>query len=112
MVCLDTVGAVRLGDDARLPMIDINASMERACGSQEAGCRTRGVEFAPDSPLEEAGFEPLVPSDARFRGRILSVHPRQRRSRHERESKHEGALRLGGTEGSNLPSSSGESLQT
>jgi hypothetical protein len=25
-VCLDTVGAVRLGDDARLPMIDINAS--------------------------------------------------------------------------------------
>ena len=39
--------------DARLPMIDINASMERARGSQEAGCRSRGVEFAPDSPLEE-----------------------------------------------------------
>jgi hypothetical protein len=67
------------------------------------------VRFVPDSPVEEAGFEPLVPSDARFRGRILSVHPRQRRSRHERESKHEGALRLGGTEGSNLPSSSVES---
>ena len=29
----------------------------RTRGSQEAGCRSRGVEFAPDSPLEEAGFE-------------------------------------------------------
>jgi hypothetical protein len=35
-------------------MIDINASMERARGSQEAGCRSSGVEFAPDSPLEGA----------------------------------------------------------
>ena len=42
-------------------MIDINASMERARGSQEAGCRTSGVEFAPDSPLEGDGFELSVP---------------------------------------------------
>jgi hypothetical protein len=40
-----------------------NASMERARGSQEAGCRTRGVEFAPDSPLEGDGFEPSVPRE-------------------------------------------------
>jgi len=42
-------------------MIDINASMEGARGSQEAGCRSRGVEFAPDSPLEGSGFELPVP---------------------------------------------------
>ena len=28
---------------------------------REAGCRSREVEFAPDSPLEEAGFELSVP---------------------------------------------------
>jgi len=41
-------------------MIDINASMEGARGSQEAGCRSRGVEFAPDSPLEVAVTSELV----------------------------------------------------
>ena len=30
-------------------------------GLQEAGRRSRGVEFAPDSPLEGNGFEPSVP---------------------------------------------------
>src|ERR1700726_2713794 len=30
-------------------------------GLSEAGCRSRGVEFAPDSPLEGDGFEPSVP---------------------------------------------------
>jgi hypothetical protein len=48
-------------------MIDINASMERARGSQEAGCRSRGVEFAPDSPLEGTGFEPSVPREKKSR---------------------------------------------
>ena len=36
----------------------------RRCGRvarRSAGCRSRGVEFAPDSPLEEVGFEPSVP---------------------------------------------------
>jgi len=46
-------------------MIDINASMERARGSQEAGCRSLGVEFAPDAPLEGDGFELSVPRQRR-----------------------------------------------
>jgi hypothetical protein len=33
---------------------DQTVSAVRTRGSQEAGCRSRGVEFAPDSPLEEA----------------------------------------------------------
>jgi hypothetical protein len=37
----------------------------RARGSQEAGCRSRGVEFAPASPLEAARFEPSVPPYAK-----------------------------------------------
>src|SRR6202040_3595591 len=36
-------------------------SAVRTRGSQEAGRRSRGVEFAPDSPLEGGGFEPSVP---------------------------------------------------
>ncbi len=36
-------------------------SAVRTRGSQEAGRRSRGVEFAPDAPLEQAGFEPSVP---------------------------------------------------
>ena len=31
------------------------------CPAGETGCRSRGVEFAPDSPLEGDGFEPSVP---------------------------------------------------
>jgi hypothetical protein len=41
--------------------VPIRLPAVRARGSQEAGCRSRGVEFAPDSPLEERGFELLVP---------------------------------------------------
>jgi hypothetical protein len=41
--------------------VPIRLSAMRARGSQEAGRRSRGVEFAPDSPLEEGGFEPSVP---------------------------------------------------
>jgi hypothetical protein len=37
-------------------------------GSQEAGRRSRGVEFAPDSPLEGGGFELSVPRQ-RLHGR-------------------------------------------
>jgi hypothetical protein len=33
--------------------VPIRLSAVRTRGSQEAGCRSRGVEFAPDSPLEE-----------------------------------------------------------
>jgi MFS transporter, ACS family, tartrate transporter len=36
-------------------------SAVRARGSREAGRRSRGVKFAPDSPLEESGFELPVP---------------------------------------------------
>jgi Fe-S-cluster containining protein len=36
-------------------------SAVRTHGSQEAGRRSRGVEFAPDSPLEGDGFELSVP---------------------------------------------------
>jgi hypothetical protein len=50
-----------------------------------------------------------APAPQRFRARIMSVHPRQRRSRHERERQHEGAGRLRGTDGSNPASSSYES---
>jgi hypothetical protein len=41
--------------------VPIRLSAMRARGSQEAGRRSRGVEFAPDSPLEGDGFEPSVP---------------------------------------------------
>jgi DNA-binding NarL/FixJ family response regulator len=41
--------------------VPIRLSAVRTRGSQEAGCRSRGVEFAPDSPLEGDGFEPSVP---------------------------------------------------
>jgi len=41
--------------------VPIRLSAVRARGSQEAGRRSRGVEFAPDSPLEGDGFELLVP---------------------------------------------------
>ena len=41
--------------------VPIRLSAVRTRGSQEAGCRSRGVEFAPDSPLEGDGFELLVP---------------------------------------------------
>jgi hypothetical protein len=41
--------------------VPIRLSAVPARGSQEAGRRSRGVEFAPDSPLEGAGFEPSVP---------------------------------------------------
>ena len=33
--------------------------------AKEAGCRSRGVEFAPDSPLEGNGFELSVPRQRR-----------------------------------------------
>jgi hypothetical protein len=36
-------------------------SAVRTRGSQKAGHRSRGVEFAPDSSLERDGFEPSVP---------------------------------------------------
>jgi hypothetical protein len=56
----------------------IRLSAVRARGSQEAGRRSRGVEFAPDSPLERHGFEPLVPRKReRFRDcRRLAFHAR------------------------------------
>ena len=41
--------------------VPIRLSAVRARGSQEAGRQSRGVEFASDSPLEGAGFEPSVP---------------------------------------------------
>jgi len=41
--------------------VPIRLSAVPARGSQEAGRRSRGVEFAPDSPLEGDGFEPSVP---------------------------------------------------
>jgi hypothetical protein len=41
----------------------------------EAGCRSRGVEFAPDSPLEEDGFEPSVPLVSR--GAIRREFPKR-----------------------------------
>ena len=34
-------------------------------GSQEAGCRSRGVEFAPDSPLEGAVTSELETASSR-----------------------------------------------
>jgi hypothetical protein len=50
------------------------------------------------------------PGEASFRGRIVSVHPRQRKSRRERERRHEDTGRLRGTDGSNPAPSSGESI--
>ena len=49
--------------------VPIRLSAVRARGSQEAGRRSRGVEFAPDSPLEGDGFELSVPlaKERRFR---------------------------------------------
>jgi hypothetical protein len=57
-------------------------SAVRTGGSQEAGRRSRGVEFAPDSPLEGDGFEPSVPrqKDNAFRD---SSFPNMR-TRHRR----------------------------
>src|SRR5260370_22392788 len=43
--------------------VPIRLSAVRTRGSQEAGCRSRGVEFAPDSPPEGTGFEPSVPPE-------------------------------------------------
>ena len=49
--------------DLRVPVAagTLLRDCQRGVRPQEAGCRSRGVEFAPDSPLEEAGFEPSVP---------------------------------------------------
>ena len=47
--------------------VPIRLSAVRTRGSQEAGCRSRGVEFAPDSPLEGGGFELSVPGDGQSR---------------------------------------------
>jgi hypothetical protein len=51
--------------------VPIRLSAVRTRGSQEAGCRSRGVEFAPDSPLEEAGFELSVPPERKAFPRAL-----------------------------------------
>jgi hypothetical protein len=42
------------------------------CLRQEAGCRSRGVKFAPDSPVEGKGFEPSVP---RRRPTVVDITP-------------------------------------
>jgi len=43
--------------------VPIRLSAVRTRGSQEVGCRSRGVEFAPDSPLEErVSSEPVSES--------------------------------------------------
>jgi hypothetical protein len=60
-------GSARLPESASLRRVivlrvPIRLSAVRARGSQEAGRQSRGVEFAPDSPLEEGGFEPSVPA--------------------------------------------------
>src|SRR5438270_12993419 len=39
-----------------------NASVGRAIGGQSMRCAPK-IRFAADSPLEETGFEPLVPSE-------------------------------------------------
>ena len=41
--------------------VPIRLSAVRTRGSQEVGCRSRGVEFAPDSSLEGSRFELPVP---------------------------------------------------
>jgi AMP-binding enzyme len=49
--------------DLRVPVAagTLLRDCQRGVRPQEAGCRSRGVEFAPDSPLEGSGFEPSVP---------------------------------------------------
>ena len=51
-------------------------SAVRTRGSQEAGRRSRGVEFAPDSPLEQRGFELPVPRAVEERCRNDKVRSR------------------------------------
>jgi hypothetical protein len=99
------------------------------------------TEFAPDSPLEESGFQPLVPLNlrrrrfsehlsglpglhsARSRTRAeryvshqpferLLVDAAQRRHRYLLANPHRSRLGVSGTSGSNPLSSSGESART
>jgi hypothetical protein len=73
------------------------------------------IRFAPDSPLEGAGFEPSVPRDTtKFRGRLMSLlldSPHAEKSARTRTdtTRMRGASR--GTDGSNPAPSSGESCK-
>ena len=61
---------------------------DRQLGRKALLLKNGRVEFAPDSPLEGAGFEPSVPA------KLSSVHPRARRDpRRHREARHADRLR-------------------
>src|ERR1700730_5477318 len=68
----------------------------------KAGRRSRGVEFAPDSPLEGDGFEPSVP------GTKEPVFVAEGELRDRTGAAKKGCF-LCGTDGSNPSPSSGES---